>query len=296
MIRGHEKTEILTVPSLAYPTIQSAVNAAMPGDIVEILSGAYNENVVVEGKNNITIRGRAREIITISPEDPTERGISVSVDSFNVTIQNLNVEGFGSGILLSGSECRLIDLYVINNSSIGIHVKGDNNLLINNRLILNQIAGLSMDGSFNTVKNNIIFNNPASGINNSENPVNDNLIINNTIANSQAGILWAAKASVNNKFLNNIIVDNGTGFAVQNDRNLIKSNIIRDNQEDGLDIGSDKNKVIKNVICSDENGVVIVGNKNKVVDNVIICNRVKNIINTGSDNLIEDNGFSKCKN
>ena len=247
---------ILTVPSAEFPTIQSAVCAAMPEDIVEILSGTYNENIEVEEKNNITIRGKAREIITISPGNSSGRGIMVSDDSFKVTIQNLSIGGFTSGILLSGSDCRLIDLYVINNSSFGIHIKGDNNLLADTRVLLNQLGGLAMDGSFNTIENNVFFGNLANGINNGEGPINDNQIRNNVIANSQAGILWVTKESVNNRFLNNIIANNDTGFVVQNEKNLIKSNIIRDNREDGLDIGANENEVIKNVISGNKNGVV----------------------------------------
>lgn len=290
---------ILIVPSMAYPTIQSAVDAAMPGDIVEILMGTYNENVVVEGKNDITIRGKVRENVTITPAiGQTGRGIMVLPDSFKVTIQNLTVNGssgFSTGILLSGSECRLLDLYIINNTSFGIQLKGDNNLLRDIRVLSNQISGLVIDGRFNTIENNTFYNNLANGINNMETPVNDNLIINNTIANSQAGILWSTKESVNNVFSNNIIANNDVGFVVQNVKNLIISNIIRDNREDGLDIASNENKVINNVISANQNGVVIVGNRNKVICNVIVCNKIENIIDTGKDNITEDNKLKRCE-
>lgn len=47
----------LLVPSLQFPTIQSAVDAAFPGDKVRIADGVYDEGVFVQGKFNVAIKG-----------------------------------------------------------------------------------------------------------------------------------------------------------------------------------------------------------------------------------------------
>jgi hypothetical protein len=53
----------LVVPSDDYPTIQSAVDAAVEGDTVLVLPGTYEENVVIEGKTGIRILGKGKPTI-----------------------------------------------------------------------------------------------------------------------------------------------------------------------------------------------------------------------------------------
>ena len=52
------RAETLKVPSDAYPTIQSAVDAAQPGDVIQIGKGTYAEAVFVTDKTDLEIRGR----------------------------------------------------------------------------------------------------------------------------------------------------------------------------------------------------------------------------------------------
>lgn len=49
------------VPSFEYPTIQSAVDAAVNGDTIEVSAGTYTENVIITGKS-----------ISLIGEDPQE--------------------------------------------------------------------------------------------------------------------------------------------------------------------------------------------------------------------------------
>jgi len=46
----------LLVPA-QFPTIQSAVNAAAPGDKVRIADGVYDEDVVIQSKSNLSLKG-----------------------------------------------------------------------------------------------------------------------------------------------------------------------------------------------------------------------------------------------
>ena len=84
------------VPS-DYPTIQEAVDAAVPGDLVLIDPGVYNEavNVVTD---ELTIRGLDRNEVILDGEFELENGIRVlganGVAVENMTAVNYTVNGF----------------------------------------------------------------------------------------------------------------------------------------------------------------------------------------------------------
>jgi pectin methylesterase-like acyl-CoA thioesterase len=49
-----------------FSTIQSAVDAAQPGDTVLIQSGTYRETVLIYNKNDLTLQGTHRDTVKIS--------------------------------------------------------------------------------------------------------------------------------------------------------------------------------------------------------------------------------------
>jgi Right handed beta helix region len=83
------------VPS-EYPTIQAAVDAARPGDLVRIAPGTYREEVVVPAaKTDVVIRGDDRNRVVLDGGDGRRRQ-GISVHASGVAIENLTVRGFGS--------------------------------------------------------------------------------------------------------------------------------------------------------------------------------------------------------
>ena len=94
----------LTVPA-PFPTIQSAVNAAQPGDTILIAPGIYDEQVKVT-TSNITITGSGAAFTTIRPLTVVANSSSlrsgfplaviVLVDgATGVTVEELTVDGSG---------------------------------------------------------------------------------------------------------------------------------------------------------------------------------------------------------
>ena len=83
---------VLRVPQDA-PTIQAAVDAATPGDLILVDRGTYPGGVVVPpSKSNITIRGVDRNTVVLDGGDTQDNGIVVHADG--VTLQNLSAHNF----------------------------------------------------------------------------------------------------------------------------------------------------------------------------------------------------------
>lgn len=98
----HEEGRVLRVPS-EYETIQAAVDAARPGDLVLIAPGVYypeNPGITVETPD-IVIRGEDRNEVIIDGEFERDNGIKIFSDG--VAIENLTVRNHTSnGIFFTG--------------------------------------------------------------------------------------------------------------------------------------------------------------------------------------------------
>ncbi|MGZ6590272.1 MAG: right-handed parallel beta-helix repeat-containing protein, partial [Solirubrobacteraceae bacterium] len=85
-----------------YPTIQAAVDAAQPGDLVRVGPGTYREQVVVgPAKRDIVIRGTDRNRVILDGGAGT-RFNSIAVHADGIAVENLTVRGYASdGILFT---------------------------------------------------------------------------------------------------------------------------------------------------------------------------------------------------
>jgi hypothetical protein len=92
---GSGDAATLRVPG-DHDTIQAAVDAAAPGDLVLIEPGTYNEAIDVETED-LTIRGLDRNEVILDGEFELENGIRVLADGVaveNMTARNYTVNGF----------------------------------------------------------------------------------------------------------------------------------------------------------------------------------------------------------
>ncbi|MFJ3877859.1 nitrous oxide reductase family maturation protein NosD [Streptomyces sp. NPDC090077] len=97
----------LVVPSAAYPTVQSAVDAAGPGDRIALRPGVYREQVTIRKDLTLTGAGAGRTTI-LAPgqlvQGPDGRNSIVSLDNAaSVKISRLSVSGPGSGTCDEGA-------------------------------------------------------------------------------------------------------------------------------------------------------------------------------------------------
>jgi parallel beta-helix repeat protein len=165
-------------------TIQAAVDAAKPGDVVRVPAGTYRENVVVN-KDNLTIQGSPAAImdgtglagttgITIAPQDSTSRlsrftlsGLTIQnygangvllhhVDGFSISDGvYLNNGGYGMFPILSSG--GLIDHnYAAGSGDAGIYVGQCHDIVVSKNHLIDCTSGIEIEASTHIdVKNNI---------------------------------------------------------------------------------------------------------------------------------------------
>jgi hypothetical protein len=94
---------ILRVPE-EYRTIQQAVNASRPGEIISIAPGVYHESVrVSKAHAGITIRGQDRNQVILEGDDRRPNGIEIEADQ--VVVENLTARHYvGNGFYWDGGD------------------------------------------------------------------------------------------------------------------------------------------------------------------------------------------------
>jgi Ca2+-binding RTX toxin-like protein len=99
---------ILTVGAGGYASIQLAVNAAADGDTIVVQAGTYVEQVVVTGRNGLTIVAEEGAAVTIrAPDDLVEtarsssdreiHSIFTALNSSAIRLENILLDGHGTG-------------------------------------------------------------------------------------------------------------------------------------------------------------------------------------------------------
>jgi len=129
--------EVLKVPSPAYPTIQAAVDAAVPGDEILIAKGRYRENVVV-GTEGIALSGKGAII------DGGYAGPCVTVNASIVALQKLVLVNGTAGISGDGDLIVVASCTVSAASGAGIAITGDSAIVAQCVLTDNAGAGISI--------------------------------------------------------------------------------------------------------------------------------------------------------
>ena len=141
----HAQSNVIVVST----TIQAAVDAAHPGDIIRVPPGIYRENLLVT-KNNITIKGQSGAIpdgtglpgnsgITVRASSPSSR-----INGFKLT--GLQIQNYGRNgvILVRVDNYQIEDGKYINNEEYGIFPIRSSHGLIRS----NQVSGSNDTGIY----------------------------------------------------------------------------------------------------------------------------------------------------
>jgi parallel beta-helix repeat protein len=187
----------IVVPSPG--SIQKAINAASPGDVIKVTHGTYYENLIVNTSVSIIGEDPANTVI-----DGDGKGTVVNIIRSNVTVSGFTLQNGKQG----------------NNWPFsGISIRG-NSAVVNNTLLRNNYYGLQLANSSNCkIFNNIIMNSSYAGIYVHDGS-NDNVFFQNTIENNVIGLYTYCPSNTfyHNNFINNtnqcsamppLILDNG---------------------------------------------------------------------------------------
>ncbi len=227
-------------------SIQAAVDAAQPGDAVQVQSGIYHESlnvskrIILEGMGHPLLdSGASGNAITLHADNTTVSGfdirtmrrIGIQVISSHNLITNNSISGCLDGIRLDKSNGNSVALNDVNNNTNGITLLGAaHNAIINNSIRDNKIGEESDCGIFLAYsEGNLIGENNLSGNGDSSislrSSSNNRLIGNNVMSNDWYGISLAESSNFNLLETNNASRNKDSGIYLDSSR----ENIIRDN-------------------------------------------------------------------
>jgi parallel beta-helix repeat protein len=216
--------------SQTYTTIQAAIDAANTGNTIQVNSGIYRENVVV----NKTIKLVGNTSGTLPVIDGMN-GTGINIISNNVTVRSFNVTNSSTAIYSNRN-----GIFILNNTITGdyygIYLNVSNNCNVSGNTADNNRCGILLDNSsnYNTVTGNVA-NNNYNGIR-INNTSNHNLVSGNTANNStNLGIEFVDLSDYNTVSGNTAYNNSGGGILVWNSNyNILTENLAIANSMSGI--------------------------------------------------------------
>jgi hypothetical protein len=156
---AHADTLTVCPSGCAYSSVQAAINAAVPGDVINIGPGVYTGALTLVG-GPLTLQGAGEDSVTITAKLAAGYGIDISADHITlrnftvigpqsaapnddyglkiagttgITLENITVQdSFKSGIDLNGvNQATLLNITVKNNGANGLALTDVDNATIN---------------------------------------------------------------------------------------------------------------------------------------------------------------------
>ena len=271
-------------------------------------AGNVHGSIVVE-RDNIVVDGAGFALRGIG------KGIGVDLSGRNnVTIKNMEIEAFYTGIMSPGSSNnKFYENKIVNNLyAIQLH-QSSNNSLSENSITANLFIGIWLEySSKNIMSRNNLTNNwyGLVVLSSSNNTVSDNNIIANSyqgvcLYSSSSNAISGNKIAKNNEYgvylyrashntiSGNIVSNNKYGISTSHLSNIgIIENVVTNNQRGIWLISSTNNSITGNNVTANTEGIHIQSSSNNIVSKNHVANNGKGIhLSWSSDNKIYHNNF-----
>lgn len=227
----------IRVPS-QYATIQEAINAASPRMTIEVSSGIYHENVVMN--KTVVLLGESQETTII---DGGGAGNSTIVTADDVTVRGFTVTNGINGLVLNHVRDCKISENKITNSHCGVILRGcSDNILSGNTIEGNEynfgVEGSELSHFMNSVNaSNTINGKPIHYLVNQKNYTID--------SRSTPDIGYLAFVNSTNIIIQNVTVeDNYQGVLLAYTRDSLVQNVTVLNNIVGLELCNSSNNTI----------------------------------------------------
>ena len=219
-----------------YPTIQTGINSASPGDTIYVRWGKYRESVVVN--KTVSLLGEDEDS-TVIDGGGTGKVVTITVNNTKISGFTIQMAGFtpggtDSGVFVQGSNNLITDNNIANNEDLGIWIdsSSSNNTITHNNITNNWRGCMLKDTSGNNLSGNDITNHGQYGICvwNSSN----NVVSGNNLSGNVHGI--SLDSSYSNNLTGNSIKDNLYGISLfSSSNNKLRNNVLKDNSY-GLEV------------------------------------------------------------
>jgi len=167
---------VLNVPTIAYPTIQAAINAASPDDIISVGAGTYDENLDINKQLTIQGVGKGIDPLTNTIIDPSSGSYGIYIHQ-PVNLKDLRVTGAPShGIRIERSSIGRLDFSGVTWENIASSGNGERGVEIHN----------DTDVSNMVITNCEFVSNVAQGLRTASNVVVNGLVITDSTFNGNS--------------------------------------------------------------------------------------------------------------
>jgi parallel beta-helix repeat protein len=261
-----------------YPTIQEAINLALPGDTVKVAEGKYRESVRMHFEVNLIGAGAGKS--KIKPIDDTTKKPIV------ITSDRCILEGFTflgatknspAAILVENTSPTIRNNVIKRNLTIGILVKHKkaSPLIEHNRIYKNKYTGIKVLKTGGRIIANELFDNFGPGISllDAYSAIENNYIYKNHNTGITTGIARIKKSSE------------------ESQDPFIHKNKIENNKAGGIATDNSSPSIIGNTISSKGKPTILLFSSNSVIkDNKLTSSGPPAIrINNTSSPIVENN-------
>ena len=205
-------SNIIHVPSVEYPTIQDAIDSAIPGTTIFVARGTYVEHFSI--RQSLFLIGEDRDTTII---DGFDAGNVIAITADNVAIESLTItksvpRTFDTGIAVDRARGIFVNNTKIVNVYTGLSFYSSTNNVISNSIIANDTSGIVLLYSNNNLFSNNIFSGNSRAISASYSSLST--FVGNTFSRDAVGVFLASSSNRNyfyhNNFKDEVQISNGS--------------------------------------------------------------------------------------